>query len=263
MITYRDLINALRDLGLDGSLPAIAHASLSAFGHVQGGAETVVGALIEATGGLIMPTFTYKTMVTPKTGPQNNGLIYGSGVHKNQVAEFYSKRMPANSLMGVIPETLRQLEEAQRSNHPIYSFSGVDADEILDAQTLQDPFGPIHSLTELKGVVLLLGVDHTANTSIHFGEKLAGRKQFIRWALTPKGVLECPGWPGCSFGFEEIAPFIASFTKKTYLGDAQLQAIPLSQLIKIVVERIIEDPEALLCTRSDCERCQSVRKELP
>lgn len=262
MISYRDLTNALRDLGLDGTQPVIAHASLSAFGHIQGGAKTVVGALISATSSVIMPTFTYKTMITPEEGPPNNGIRYGSGERQNQVAEFYFPDMPADPLMGIIPETLRQFEEAQRSNHPIYSFAGVHAQEILDAQNLSDPFGPIHALTERQGWVLLLGVDHTSNTSIHFAEKLAGRKQFIRWALTPKGVRECPGWPGCSYGFNAVTPFIESFTQKTSLGDAEIQAIPLPAMIKAVVERIGEDPTAFLCNRSNCQRCQAVRKDL-
>jgi aminoglycoside 3-N-acetyltransferase len=261
MVKYRELINALRDLGLDGSQPAIVHGSLSAFGHVQGGADTVVGALISATNGLIMPTFTYKTMVTPKFGPSNNGLTYGRGSSHNLAAEFYFPDMPADPLMGIIPETLRQLEEAERSKHPIYSFSGVEAQEILATQSLQDPFGPIQKLTELQGIVLLLGVNHTANTSIHYGEKFAGRRQFTRWALTPKGVRECPGWPGCSYGFEAIVPYVEHFTQKTTLGEALLQAIPLPQLINVVVERIVENPMALLCNRLDCERCKASRKE--
>jgi aminoglycoside 3-N-acetyltransferase len=261
IVKYRDLINALRELGLDGTQPAIAHGSLSAFVDVQGGADTIVGALIAATDGLIMPTFTYKTMVTPQFGPPNNGLTYGRGSRHNLNAEFYFPDMPADPLMGIIPETLRQLEEAERSKHPIYSFSGVNAKEILAAQSLQNPFGPIQKLTEMRGVVLLLGVNHTANTSIHYGEKFSGRRQFTRWALTPKGVRECPGWPGCSYGFESIAPYVEHFTKKTSLGEALLQVIPLSQLIEVVVERIVDNPAALLCNRMECERCKATRKE--
>lgn len=262
MISYRDLVNGLRELGLDGSKPTIAHASLSSFGHVQGGAETVIGALLSVTDGLIMPTFTYKTMVTPETGPPNNGLTYGEGGEYNRDAEFYRADMPADALMGIVPETLRQMEETQRSRHPIYSFSGIDAQHILDAQTIEDPFGPIRMLTESQGLVLLLGADQTSNTSIHYGEKFAGRKQFIRWALTPKGIQECPGWPGCSRGFKEITPYLESFIQQTLIGQAPVQAISLPQLTKVVVERISEDPLALLCNLPDCERCQAVRNDI-
>jgi aminoglycoside 3-N-acetyltransferase len=62
---------------------------------------------------------------------------------------------------------------------------------------LDDPLAPVGALAEENGTVLLIGVNHTVNTSIHYAEKIAGRKQFIRWALTPQGVRECPGFPGC------------------------------------------------------------------
>ena len=64
---------------------------------------------------------------------------------------------------------------------------------------------PVGALAEENGTVLLIGVNHTVNTSIHFAEKLAGRRQFIRWALTRDRVVECPGFPGDSEGFEILA----------------------------------------------------------
>ena len=76
--------------------------------------------------------------------------------------------MPADTLMGVVPETLRRWPEARRSMHPILSFTGIRAEKILGTQTIEDPFAPIRALVELDGWVLLLGVDHTTNTSIHF-----------------------------------------------------------------------------------------------
>ncbi|MBC8506705.1 MAG: AAC(3) family N-acetyltransferase [Anaerolineales bacterium] len=260
MVKFRDLVNSLRDLGLDGTKPAIAHASLSAFGHVQGGAEAVVGALLSVIDGLIMPTFTYKTMVTPESGPSENGINYGGNTDANRLAEFYSSDMPADPLMGMIAETLRQHPDAQRSNHPIYSFSGVNSEEVVSAQTREEPFAPVRVLTESLGFVLLLGVDHTANTSIHYGEQLAGRRQFIRWALTKKGVQECPRWPGCSYGFNAITPEIEKYTNKTYIGSALVQLIPLSTLIRTVIDMVQKDPLALLCDRSNCERCQAIRE---
>ena len=258
MLTFRDLLSTFRKLDL-GQAPVIAHASLKAFGDVQGGAETVVGALVAAFSAVIMPTFTYKTMITPETGPANNGITYGSGQDSNRMAEFYRPDMPADELMGIVPETLRKHPKAQRSNHPIYSFSGVNAETALQAQSLDDPFGPIRVLTDSSGWVLLLGVDQTVNTSIHYAEQLAGRRQFIRWALTPKGVIECPRWPGCSQGFNQISPRIEAFTRKLGGGQAQIQAIPLQDLVTTVKDMIAEDPLALLCFDIGCERCNAVR----
>jgi len=138
-------------------------------------------------------------------------------------------------------------------------FFGPHADEAITTQTRAEPFAPVRVMTESQGMVLLLGVDHTANTSIHYGEQLAGRKQFIRWALTSKGIRECSKWPGCSHGFKAISPEIENFTNKAQIGDALIQLIPLSMLIRTVVDIINKDPLALLCNRSNCDRCQAIR----
>ena len=68
MITFRDLVAALKNLGIEHDRPVIAHASLSSMGNVQGGAETVLGALLYHYDTLVMPAFTYKTMVIPTIG---------------------------------------------------------------------------------------------------------------------------------------------------------------------------------------------------
>jgi len=162
--------------------------------------------------------------------------------------------------MGVIPESMRHWPEFRRSSHPILSFGGIRAEKILQTQTIENPFAPLRALTELDGWVLLLGVDHTANTSIHFGEKLAGRKQFVRWALTENGTVTCPGFPGCSAGFEAIEPELRQFTKTIKAGNATVRALPLRALLMRVVEIVKKDKYALLCSRPDCERCAEVRK---
>jgi aminoglycoside 3-N-acetyltransferase len=236
------------------------HASLKSFGEVEGGAQTVVNVLARVFPTVLVPTFTYKTMLTPQTGPADNALTYGSGANQNQMAEFFTPRMPADPLMGIIPETLRKHPRAERSSHPIQSFAGINARKYLQAQMPDDPLRPLGVMEKQGGWVVLLGVDHTVNTSIHYAEKLAGRKQFVRWALTPKGVVECPGFPGCSAGFQAIAPEMDKITRKVKIGKAVVQAVPQSMLFRVVISRIKKDPLALLCQQADCERCNQIRK---
>ena len=257
-IRLRDLLLGLRDLRL-GSAPVIVHSSLKSFGQVEDGPETVVNALGSVFATVMVPTFTYKAMVTPPIGPENNAITYGSGADLNRMAEFFTPKMPADPLMGIIPETLRRYPHARRSSHPIQSFAGINAERFLSAQTMTAHLAPIGLLEQADGWAILMGVDHTVNTSIHYAEKLSGRTQFVRWALTPKGVVECPGFPGCSAGFQAIAPDIDRFTRRVQIGDAVVQAVPLKMLFRVVIARIKNDPLALLCKQEDCGRCNQIR----
>lgn len=262
MLSYRDLIPAFSHLGIPPGSPVIVHASLRAFGQVRGGAETVVGALLNGFAGVMAPTFTYKTMITPETGPAANGMTYGSGENANRMAQFFRPDMPADATIGIIPETLRRHPKAKRSSHPILSFAGVNVAEALAAQTLAEPLAPIRVLADAGGWVLLLGVNHTVNTSLHHAERLARRKQFVRWALTPAGIHACPNFPGCSDGFEGIAPYVHHLGRRQEVGETTIQALPLLPLIEAVKALIGEDPCALLCDLPDCERCGAVRESL-
>ena len=257
-VSSSDLKTGLAKLGLTKHL-VIAHASLKAFGHIEGGAETMLAALLDSVRGIIMPTFTYKSMLNPEVGPPRNGITYGSETDLNKLAEAFHPDMPADKMMGVLPEFLRKHPKAKRSSHPIQSFAGIRADAVINSQRSYDPLSPIGMLADQDGWVLLLGVDHTVNTSIHYAEKLAGRLQFIRWALLQDRVVECSGFPGDSDGFNVIAPSLEKYTRRVEIGDALVQAVHLKSLIKVVMDQIKENPFALLCQRQDCERCTAVR----
>ena len=261
MLSRQDFTAAFHRLDLPPGRPVIVHASLSAFGPVQGGAAAVVDALLEAYPVLLAPVFTYKTMLTPEVGPPENGLLYGSQPDQNLMAQFFHPDLPADRLMGIIPETLRRLPQAERSSHPIQSFAGVNASEYLQAQGLAEPLAPLRLLAEANGWALLMGVDQTVNTSIHVGERLAGRKQFVRWALTPQAVVTCPGFPGCSDGFQAIEPHLQT-VRRVMVGPAFIQAVLLPEVVQTVHDRVRSDPLALLCDRPYCDRCDAVRHGL-
>jgi aminoglycoside 3-N-acetyltransferase len=198
-------------------------------------------------------------MVTPGVGPPNNGLVYGSQRDLNLMAVPFHYSLRVDPLIGMLSEVLRHDPGAMRTAHPILSFVGVRVNEALFSQTLYSPLAPIGWLADRKGWVLLLGVDHTVNTSIHYAEKLAGRRQFLRWAITGNRIVECPGFPNCSDGFEAIRPDVGFVSQRAQVGESFIEAIPLHPLLQAVEARIKKDPLALLCQRDTCERCNAVR----
>jgi aminoglycoside 3-N-acetyltransferase len=257
--SFRELLGALRNLGIERDRPIIAHASLSAFGRLHGGIDTLLGALLASFDRVMMPSFTYKTMLIPETGPPGNALNYGSGRDANRMAEFFHEELPVDRLVGAVADALRRRPQARRSTHPILSFTGIGVEAALEAQSLSEPLAPIGWLVDAGGWVVLLGVDHTSNTSIHYAERLAGRAGFVRWALTEDGVVECPGFPGCSQGFQALAPDLEGVTQRAQAGLAIIQALPLADLVARARSRLEADPLALLCSSEHCPRCQAVR----
>jgi aminoglycoside 3-N-acetyltransferase len=258
MWDFGELKSIFESLNLSDK-PVIAHASLKPFGYIRDGADGLLRAMLDSFKSVIMPTFTYWTMITPEVGPANNAMLYGKEESLNKQAVSFKHDLQADPMMGALPEALRNHPMATRTSHPILSFAGVNAESMLATQTLFDPLAPIASLVDQDGWVVLINVDHTNNTSIHYAEKLAGRKQFLRWALVGDRAVECHNYPGDSSGFQAIEPYVKPDVFRVEVGKGFIEAMPLNRLMDVAVDMIKKDPLALLCEREDCLMCNAVR----
>ena len=213
-------------------------------------------ALLDVCGTTLMPAFTYQCAARAPEGDLP-GNAYNS---PEQAPVPFSPAEPIHGDLGIIPETFRREFSALRSDHPTLSFvaAGPDAAALLAAQRLDKPLAPLMALRDLGGAVLLLGVDHRSNTSIHVGEREAGRHTFVRYALTPAGVVPTRNGGGCSAGFGAIEPHVADVTRETDIGAARARCLPLRPLIARARALVAADPAALLCDDPTCERCRAV-----
>jgi len=259
-LSFRDLISSLTALRLVSHVPVIAHVDLSCLDEIDGGGESVLRGLLHMIDTLMMPVFTRRTMIIPAAGPEDNGIVYNSRHSVQHQSEFFDPNMPSDPDMGEVTELLRREPGALRSNHPILSFTSIGVDAALRAQTLSDPLAPLRVLAELEGWVLLAGADHTRNFSLHVAEQMAGRKTFVRWALTPDRIVELPNMPGCSRGFNRFAPVAERITRQARVGEFVLTAIPLRPMLNLAYDMIMADPNALLCDDAGCLMCNSIRQ---
>ena len=262
MFTYRQFVKILEESGIDSRSRVIAHSTVSAPALVSGGAETIVGALTTTCGSVLMPAFTKRTTIIPPFGPQDNALEYGSEPDRNRDAEIFHPELSVDSELGDVPEIMRSHPQARRSTHPLLSFVGVNIEEALMSQTIEEPLAPIGWLADFDGDVLLINADHRWNVSLHWAERLAGRKGFIRWALSEEGVVECRNMPGCPDGLDAIESQLEGISHVTECDELRFELIPVRDLVNAAVGWIHEDPRALLCDRPFCPRCAAVRKSV-
>lgn len=259
MLAFREIAKALIDLQIPADSPVLVHANLNNCGGIRGGEEAIISALYTMTKRVIFPAYTTSTMVTPSDGPAHNGMRYGDDQESNLTAVRFHTELPVDGSLGSLAEKFRRLPQSTRSAHPIMSFSAIDLDAALQAQTIDEPLNPIAYLSQAKGWVLLIGADQTANTTLHYIEKLAGRKQFTRWARSGDAILACPNLPGCPEGFNKANPILQPISRNVSLDGCQMSAIPMNLMIHRVKSWLVEEPQALLCDRPECEMCADIR----
>lgn len=174
--TVESLQTDFRALGIEKGMVLLVHSSLSAIGWVCGGAVAVIIALQEVlgeTGTLVMPT--HSTDLSDPSQWENPPVPESWWQTIRDTMPAYDPDLTPTRSMGKIAETFRKQKDVLRSTHPQSSFSarGPQASYIIDNHSLAYGMGensPIARIYDFHGSVLLLGVDHSSNTSIHLAE---------------------------------------------------------------------------------------------
>ena len=140
------------------------HTSLRNIGSIEGGAQTLLDALVEhctADGGLLfIPTHTW-------------------GFMNDETVPVLDLLLPRSNL-GVLPNVALQDPRGIRSNHITHSVMvfGDDAEEFAKHDdcsiTMVSPDGCYGELYRRAGYVLLIGVGQEKNTFLHCVEEMLG-----------------------------------------------------------------------------------------
>lgn len=264
MNTHKRLIEAsLNELGLSGRDVAV-HSSLRSFGYVNGGAETVVQALLGVCGTVLMPTFCGigRTNAPDGDRPEQNAWDYSAGrIETDPVTPFDPTTFDRTSdvdaaEMGRIPVALLRQPNTIRSQHPSVSWAanGLRATDYTADHLPDDPNLPLKRLAEREGYILLLGVGLSACTAVHLGEELAGRRPFIRWVLHADGKIRRIREYGCSDGFDKFTPYVETLAKRCAIAGCSVACYPIKPFVETITQVIESQPEITLCGRQDC-RC--------
>ncbi len=241
-----------KKLGLKNGDCLMVHSSLSRFGYVEGGANTVIDALLEVVGkeGTIgMPTFCKFKIPLIK------------GKHKPETTSTH---------LGKIPETFKKREGVIRNLHPLYSLSykGPKAKILIRGQDKYIfPYGRNHVFYKLMVVdafILLLGVSHRANSIIHMAEELVNvpyleaKKSVSKilvsdfYRLSSEEQKECreKHWSGPKRDFNKVEGLLGvrEIVKTEVIGNAIVSLMPAREFVNLIVRGLKENPEALVAS---------------
>jgi aminoglycoside 3-N-acetyltransferase len=178
-VLFCDLQKQLNEIGVKKGMSIITHVSLSKIGWIMGGPETLIRSLIDAVGNdgnIMMPAQTWKNL-DPSTGVHwEQPEAWWDIIRKEWPA--YDKMITPVIGMGIAAEMFRTWPGTERSDHPARSICarGPKAEYLTENHDLENIFGegsPLAKLYELDGYILLIGVKHNKNTSLHLAETRA------------------------------------------------------------------------------------------
>lgn len=244
--TRATLAEHLRALGVAPGHVVIAHCSLSSLGWVNGGAQTVIDALLDVigeTGTLVMPA--HSGQLSDPAGWQNPP-VPTSWIEtiRETMPPYDPARTPTRGL-GQVAELFRTWPGVVRSGHPHTSFAslGPRAAEICHNHALASPFGeesPLARLYDLGAWVLLLGVGFDTCTALHLAQIRAQPDAPLGHRGAPMIVDGRPQWVTYSepdvdrdgfapFGVDRL--FASGVIRAGHVGSAQSMFVRVDALV--------------------------------
>jgi aminoglycoside 3-N-acetyltransferase len=152
-----ELIAQILELGVTPGAVLLVHTSFSKVGPLEGGPQGLIAALQAALG--------------------PDGTLVMPSMSDDDDHPFDPRTTPCLG-MGVVADTFWRTPNVLRSDSPhAFAAVGPEAARITANHPLDVPHGlnsPVGRVYELDGQILLLGIGHDANTTIHLAEALAG-----------------------------------------------------------------------------------------
>lgn len=245
MIPLSQLIQQILDIGVTPGGVLLVHCAFSKVKPIEGGPAGLITAL--------------ETVLGP------NGTLVMPSMTDDDDHPFDPRSTPCPG-MGVVADTFWRLPHVLRSDSPhAFAARGPAAAMITAPHPVDVPHGldsPVGRVYELDGQVLLIGVGHEANTTIHLAEYLAG----VRYRRKKHVVILQGGQP-VRVDFEEIDHCCENFRlvdewlearklqRRGKIGHAEARLARSRDIVQVVVEQLQQNETVFLHPPGVDEQC--------
>ncbi len=247
-----ELAAQLRRLGVAPGGVLVVHCSFSRVGPVEGGPLALIGALervLDATGTLVMPSMS-----------------------DDDDHPFDVQRTPCHG-MGIVAETFWRMPGVARSDSPhAFAARGPAAAAITAPHPIDLPHGldsPIGRAFELDAQVLLLGVGHDADTTVHLAESLASvryrRPKYAHVSIEGRPVrIDYGEIDHCCERFELLDGWLEArgLQRRGRVGNAETRLVRSRDVVEVAIEHLRECETIFLHQPGVDVECDEARASL-
>lgn len=252
IIKQPELSRQLLDLGVRPGGVLLVHCSFSQVKPVDGGPAgliTVLQATLGPDGTLVMPSMT-----------------------DDDDHPFNPVRTPCLS-MGVVANTFWQMPGVLRSDSPhAFAAIGPEAAGITAPHPVDVPHGldsPVGRVYERDGQVLLLGVGHSDNTTVHLAEYVAGvryrRKKYLTLCKDEQLIrFDFVEIDHCCQNFNQVDQWLDArgLQRKGIVGHANARLLRSQDVVEVVLENLRRDETVFLHPFGVDIQCDEARASL-
>lgn len=232
------LVEELKNIGLQEGMVLEIHSSLRSFGHIEGGAETVIESLMECvgeTGSIFMPALA----LSPELELTEEDKAMGITVKIKVLPEDAPR-----TAMGIIADTFRQRDD-------VITGQGVIRTAGWGLHDAEAAKGGLDYVLQNGGKALLLGVDIYKLTAMHYVEDALPKAISDLFAPTEKINAKYPPeeW-FMEAGAPPVKPWYTiqdmamerGLIQTGYIGDCKYMFFDVWDVVSIYKEELEKNP---------------------
>lgn len=240
MTNRSEILAGLGRLGVRPGMALEVHCSMGALGHVEGGADAVIGALMEAVGkdgALVMPSF----RLSPNLPLTEDDLRMELTLKIRILPEDAPR-----TAMGIVSDTFRKRPDVL-TGEGVFRVSAWGRDAAIHARGLRH-------LIDHGGYALLLGVDIYRLSAMHYVEDALPEEIRARFRPSDEALAKYPEGAWLTEAWTpKVKPWyrIQNEARKKGLiaegmiGEARYMLLPVGPVVGLYRRALLTDPFGL------------------